>query len=138
MIQDSKEKTISVLHNLLRACTTVQYLFKTAANEVDNKELKEVFTSFANQKQEYVEKLKKEIFRISGDEAISDGPDPDITFSSRNNTRDIIKKVEENIEKNYTSAMQEELLWEVIPVVARQLDGIKESRKVINKFYGNA
>lgn len=137
MQNQSKESTLAILQNLLKVCTTVQHLFQNAADEVENPELKEVFISFANQKYEYGKKLVKEINRISGKSFEIPAFKQKLSKSKR--SVDYISKMEETIEKNYASAMQDEkLLWEVIPIVAKQYDGIKESRKFISNYYGNA
>jgi uncharacterized protein (TIGR02284 family) len=125
------EKTIEVLERLKKICSEVKHLMEAAAEETSNEQLKEVFINFASQKAAYAAKLEKEIVRLGGKinyTTEESGLFDNIFFTNMTNLSEY-EEVENKMEKDYASAIQEEeLLWEVIPVVAKQYYEIKESK----------
>jgi uncharacterized protein (TIGR02284 family) len=127
--ENSTQKTISILQNLMNVCSNVQHLMKNAADETTNSQLKEMFNGFAQQKAEYVAKLQKEILRLGGNiSGFSITNEGTLVSEDEESLLQEVRKGEETIEKKYKSAMDEEILWEVIPVLAKQYYGLKESK----------
>ena len=131
-MDESRKSTISVLRELIGVCREVERLYKTAASEAKDENLKQLLLSSAQEKTDYRTKLESEVTRlggVTGTETLSLSFNPDL-IPATNNMEEILiecEKREETAVRNYRSAMEKDLLWEVVPVVSRQYFGLKAS-----------
>jgi uncharacterized protein (TIGR02284 family) len=63
----STEQVISTLNNLIETCRDGQEGFKTAAEGVNNGELKELFYSYSQKRAGFAGELQDEVRRLGGD-----------------------------------------------------------------------
>jgi uncharacterized protein (TIGR02284 family) len=63
----SIEQVISTLNSLIETCRDGQEGFKTAAEGVNNAELKELFYSYSQQRASFAGELQDEVRRLGGD-----------------------------------------------------------------------
>jgi uncharacterized protein (TIGR02284 family) len=63
----STEQVVSTLNNLIETCRDGQEGFKTAAEGVNNGELKELFYSYSQQRAGFAGELQDEVRRLGGD-----------------------------------------------------------------------
>jgi len=63
----SSEQAVSTLNSLIETCRDGQEGFKTAAEGVDNAELKELFYSYSQQRAGFVGELQDEVRRLGGE-----------------------------------------------------------------------
>jgi uncharacterized protein (TIGR02284 family) len=63
----STEQAVSTLNSLIETCRDGQEGFKTAAEGVDNAELKELFYSYSQQRAGFVGELQDEVRRLGGE-----------------------------------------------------------------------
>ena len=63
----STEQVVSTLNGLIETCRDGQEGFKTAAEGVNNAELKELFYSYSQQRAGFVGELQDEVRRLGGD-----------------------------------------------------------------------
>ena len=65
----STEQVVSTLNNLIETCRDGQEGFKTAAEGVNNAELKELFYSYSQQRAGFAGELQDEVRRFGGEPA---------------------------------------------------------------------
>ncbi len=63
----STEQVVSTLNNLIETCRDGQEGFKTAAEGVNNGELKEIFHAYSQQRAGFAGELQDEVRRLGGD-----------------------------------------------------------------------
>ncbi|HEU4697917.1 MAG TPA: PA2169 family four-helix-bundle protein [Gemmatimonadales bacterium] len=64
-----RSDALSTLNNLLETCRDGEQGFRTAADGVDDANLKRLFQSYAQQRAEFVAELQREVQRLGGDPA---------------------------------------------------------------------
>lgn len=135
------EKTLAVLNSLIRSCIQSEESYRKAAEKTDDENLKQVFIIQAYHKSEYVAKLKSEIKRLGGIvHKIEYDENENDFLGYRQLNSEIINCCEERealAEKNYELAMNEDILWEVIPIVSSQYFETQESLKQIQYLKTN-
>ncbi|HZW39451.1 MAG: PA2169 family four-helix-bundle protein [Syntrophothermus sp.] len=142
MMNTRGERTLEVLNNLAKNCIEAEESYRKAAENIHDENLKQIFIIHAYQKAEYIAKLKAEIKRLGGKV---------LNFNYRNNDLELYNSDEhpteilntcENKEakaiRNYEIAMNDDdLLWEVIPIVSRQYLETQESYNQIKYLKSN-
>ncbi|MDQ3072814.1 MAG: PA2169 family four-helix-bundle protein [Bacteroidota bacterium] len=66
-MQAHNEEAIKQLNDLIEYCKDGQHGYKTAAEDVDNNQLKSTFQNFAQQREQFVSELKNEVRNLGGD-----------------------------------------------------------------------
>ncbi len=144
-MEQMREYTIKILKDLIEACQDEYLLFNTAYENIQNENLKETFKKYAQEKQEHLIKLKCEVKRLGGDldepksNFIDKRPVLDINAESDPKTllRECVRR--DTITINlYSSAIKEDILWEVIPLVAKQYFGSKNIHDQIYNIFNKA
>jgi uncharacterized protein (TIGR02284 family) len=125
-MEKAREATLSILGELINICKEEYALFKTASDKITNPYLRKTLDNCSEEKFSNIKKLAIEIQRLGGK---SDGKDIEITqkvledFNSFNGDKEILshcEKIDNIVLNKYSNAMNEDILWEVIPVVAKQ------------------
>jgi uncharacterized protein (TIGR02284 family) len=124
-MEHMREYTINILKDLLDACREEYILLNTASENIKNDTLKEIFGKYSQKKYEYAVKLECEIKRLGGDLDNQKNPELKNPFQPGLNT-DTGKLLRECVRRDsmafklYSSAIKEDILWEVIPLIAKQ------------------
>ncbi len=127
-MEHAKEFTISILKDLINVCREEHSLFNTATEKLNDNNLKQTFQNCAKQKAAYINTLEKEIRRLGGtldnDEVSKAWESISISYSKFGFEEEKILNecvTNDSIALNkYSDAMNEDILWEVIPLVAKQ------------------
>ena len=139
-MDQTKKNTIAVLKNLLKICKDEHSLFQAAADNCSDLKLKSSLIQYAKNKDNYASKLKCEIKRLGENPDLPDNTTDKISFMSFNGMNytqnevllQCINTDSITIQK-YSSAIKEDILWEVIPLVAKQyFDSINLHDQMIN------
>lgn len=135
------ERTLEVLNSLVKNCIQTEESYRNAAEQIRDENLKQIFIIHAYQKAEYAAKLKAEIKRLGG---TVNKVDNEKTAFEPLETLEAIADLINNCElkearavKNYEIAMNEDILWEVIPIVSRQYLETQESYNQIKYLKTN-
>ena len=133
-----REYTISVLNDLIDVCRDEYSLFNTAAKNIEDENLKPVFQKYICEKYEQIIKLESEVKRLGGtlrDTILNvQSPQQDAFNNTPTILRECIKK-DYAVINRYSSAIKEDILWEVIPLVAKQYFGSKSMHDQIFSIY---
>lgn len=129
-MEEIKKNTIAVLKDLLRICKDEQSLFQTAADKSTDLKLKHLLAKYSDEKKEYALKLKSEIKRLGENpefqetkpDSFSNVPQEEINYSQKELLQQCLN-FDDNSIKRYSNAVNEDILWEVIPLVAKQYFG---------------
>ena len=141
----STEQAVSTLNNLIETCRDGQEGFKTAAEGVDNSELKELLYSYSQQRAGFVGELQDEVRRLGGE------PDTtgSVTASLHRGWMDLRAAVtggddtavlaecgrgEEAAMSNYRAAFNVDLPASCRQMVERQFAEIKEAHNHIRNL----
>jgi hypothetical protein len=132
-----KENTIKVLKELVRNCKFAEGLLKHSAKDFDDESLRRIFLYYAEQNAGYIRKLNSEILRLGG--SPDDVPEEEILVEDIETVKDRLKFCESGINnavKSYKDvSLREDILWEVVPVIAKQYYGemeVQEKIKVLS------
>ncbi|MDP4114670.1 MAG: DUF2383 domain-containing protein [Bacteroidota bacterium] len=135
------EKTLEVLNGLIKNCMQAEESYRNAAEQIHDENLKQIFIIHAYQKAEYAAKLKAEVKRLGGtvnkysyDENIYE---PDVNQEAASDLINDCEVREAKAVQNYEIAMNEDILWEVIPIVSRQYLETQESYNQIKYLKTN-
>lgn len=127
-----RTNTIKVLKELIKNCKNAEELLRNSASEFEDPNLKKIFLYYADQNSGYIRKLNSEILRLGG--STEDLYEEDNYFydeiSSDQDRLKICKDTVNNTVKNYKEiSLREDILWEVIPVIAKQYYGELEAQE---------
>ncbi len=139
-MDQTKMNTINVLNDLLRICNSENSLFQAAAERSSDLKLKSVLIQYAKKKETYAVKLKNEIRRLGENPDIPERTKDKISFMSFNgidySQAELLLQcinTDTFIIQRYSKAIKEDILWEVIPLVAKQyFDSINLHDQMIN------
>ena len=127
-MEHAREYTISVLKDLLNLCREEHTLFNSAKEKIEDNSIKQTFLKCANEKAGIINKIETEIIRLGGSiedlekEIIIEQDLP--TDKKLNGEQE--KFVHYCLEKDkitlnrYSTAMNEDIMWEVVPLIAKQ------------------
>lgn len=125
-MENARENTLSVLADLINICKEEYQLFKTASLNTTNPYLKSTLENCAEEKFRNMNKLMAEIERLGGKMDDDDVQMPAKVLEeirSVDNDSDILtkcEKIDDIVLSKYSKAMNGNILWEVIPLVAKQ------------------
>lgn len=129
-----RNNTIKVLKELIRNCKYAEELLRNSASEFDDPSLKKIFFYYADQNSGYIRKLNSEILRLGGstEELQEENNYFNEDISSVKDRLKICENTVNNAVKNYKEiSLREDILWEVIPVIAKQYYGELEAQEQI-------
>lgn len=133
MINHKDEITLDILNNLIKTLKESESIYKAAAVHIHDEALKEVFLTYAEQKADYAEKLQHEVTRLGGRVSYGFSEDEEMPeyMADDEPPAQILNDCESREAKaifNYERAMNEDdVLWEVIPIVSKQYMESKQS-----------
>ena len=141
----STGQVISTLNSLIETCRDGQEGFKTAAEGVNNAELKELFYSYSQQRASFVGELQDEVRRLGGDPestgslvatlhrgwmdikaAVTGGEESSILAEC--------VRGEDSAMSNYSAAFNVDLPANVRQIIERQFAEIKEAHNHIRNL----
>ncbi len=123
-----KDYTIAVLHDLIKTSKDEYFLLELASRKSSDAKLKSLFAVYAVEKKEHIIKLEAEIRRLGGNsETNKDDLEISIEFyessffeeSQNGIIAECLKKDNLTILR-YFDAIRKNIMWEVIPLVAKQ------------------
>ncbi|MDR3628103.1 MAG: PA2169 family four-helix-bundle protein [Ignavibacteriaceae bacterium] len=132
-MKDDKKYTIAVLQDLIKTNKDEYLLFEVASRRSDDNELKSLLVDYTCEKEKYIVKLESEVLRLGGCSAASkNDSENSIEFykasSFEENPNGLIEeclKKDDLALKRYFYAIRKNIMWEVIPIVAKQYFGSK-------------
>ncbi len=126
-MENTREFTIAVLRELIQSCEEEESLFNRASKRITDPKLIQMLKNYSREKAEYIHKLESEIKRLGGklDDCNSDLISTEKTYDTTtdyDNNKILLECVNQDVMtlNRYSSAIKEEILWEVIPLVAKQ------------------
>jgi uncharacterized protein (TIGR02284 family) len=144
-MEQMREYTIKILNDLIDACRDEYILFNAASEKIKNETLKEAFLKYSQEKQEHIIKLECEVKRLGGDLNESKNKSKVGTYILNiKQETDTKKLLRECVRSDafaislYSSAIKEDILWEVIPLVAKQYFGSKNIHDQIYNIFNKA
>lgn len=135
--------TIEVLRELIKTNKEEYLLFKSASRRSGDTELKSLFAAYAVQKEESITNLENEVSRLGGNpkagknyEGISDGYYESSIFEKNweKLIADCLAKDELAMNK-YFYAIRKNIMWEVVPLIAKQYFHAKSLHDLIRNIY---
>ncbi|MDT7808126.1 MAG: hypothetical protein QOJ70_1939 [Acidobacteriota bacterium] len=134
----SNEEVISTLNNLIETCRDGQNGFQTAADGVQNPELKQLFYSYSQQRARFVGELQDEVRRLGGDPEDSGSVAASlhrgwinikaaVTGKDDNAVISECERGEDSAVSNYRAALDVDLPVNVRSIVERQFAKLKEA-----------
>ncbi len=141
-MEHMREYTIKILKDLIDACRDEYLLFNAASEKIQNDTLKETFKKYSQEKQEHFIKLECEVKRLGGD--LNEPKNnytvvyPILNIKAESDTKKLLRECvrKDAIAINmYSAAIKEDILWEVIPLVAKQYFGSKNIHDQIYNIF---
>ncbi len=132
-MKDVEKFTIEVLQELIKSNKDEYLLFESASGKSEDTELKYLFAAYARKKKEYISNLEKEVIRLGGSSETNKNDSVNLIqfyksslfdISWDNLIADCLKKDDLTINK-YFYAIRKNIMWEVVPLVAKQYLGLK-------------
>ena len=133
-------KILDDINNLINSNVEEQTAYKSAADTINNEELKEVFIVYIHKKAEYIDELKriaKELFGNSKKEF----PLQHYSIPMDGGDLSILKKcetLEEKSIRNYESVLNDEMPQNIKETLLKQCNGIKDAqlhmKSLVEKF----
>ena len=133
-------KILNDINNLINSNMEEQTGYKSAADTINNEELKEVFIIYIQKKAEYIDELKriaKELFGSSKKEF----PLQKYSIPMEGGDLSILKKcetLEEKSIKKYESVLNDEIPQNIKETLLKQCNGVKEAqlhmRSLVEKY----
>jgi uncharacterized protein (TIGR02284 family) len=133
----NNNEVISILEDLIEACSDGHENFRTAAENVHNSEFRRLFNIFAQQRTQFIVELQAEVGRLGGEPAKSRAePGPlrrtwlNLRSSAHRDEASIIsecQREEEAAVNDYQKALKADLPLDVQYVVKRQYMDIKDA-----------
>lgn len=141
----STEQAISTLNNLIETCRDGQDGFKTAAEGVNNPELKELFHAYSRQRASFAGELQDEVRRFGGEPDTTGsvtaslhrgwmGLRAAVTGGDEASVLAECERGEDAAMSNYRAASSVDLPANVRQVVERQFAEIKEAHNHIRNL----
>ena len=127
-MERAREYTISVLKDLLNLCKEERSLFNSAIEKIEDNNIKENFFNCANEKSEFIFKIESEIKRLGGSienaeeiNAVAQNLPSNKKFNAEQDkiVHYCLEK-DNSILSRYSTAMNEDIMWEVVPLIAKQ------------------
>ncbi len=127
-MNDVRHYTISVLQDLIKISKDEYFLLELASRKSDDTELKSLLDVYACEKKEHIIKLDEEVRRLGGYSAENkDGLEISIELYKSSfieeNQNDLISEClkKDNLTiLRFFDAIRKNIMWEVVPLVARQ------------------
>jgi uncharacterized protein (TIGR02284 family) len=125
-MENTREITLSVLEDLIDTCTMEHVIFKTVSDKTKNPHLKSTLNNCADEKNKNILKLKAEIERLGGkleEKGLQISQKVLEKLGTLKNDKEIISQcemIDDIVLTEYSKAMNDNILWEVIPLVAKQ------------------
>jgi uncharacterized protein (TIGR02284 family) len=134
----SNEEVISTLNDLIETCRDGQNGFQTAAEGVNNSELKQLFYFYSQQRASFVGELQDEVRRLGGDPENSGSVAASlhrgwidiksaVTGSDDGSVISECERGEDAAVSNYHDALSKDLPADVRSVVERQFAEVKKA-----------
>ncbi len=127
-MKDVKDYTIAVLRELSKTSRDEYSLLKKTSRKLEDIELKSLFAAYAVEKNVHIIKLEKELgkqgvsFEMFKDD--SDNPidyfEPSIIDENQDLLIEECLEIDELIILKYFNAMRQNIMWEVVPLIANQ------------------
>ncbi len=136
-MENMRAYTISVLNDLIDVCRDEYSFFNKAAKKIEDEKLKNIFQKYASEKNKQLIKLETEVIRLGGnlrDKKNELKLQQSILNSQPNILRECLKK-DDAVMDRYSNAINEDILWEVIPLVAKQYFNSKSIHDGIFTIY---
>ncbi len=140
----TREFTIAVLKDLIQNCMEEQSLFNKASDKITDPNLIQTLRSYSKKKEGCINKLEMEIKRLGGDSnGIKKVFDGDSILKDIAADNDDDKILLECVNKDvmmlnrYSNAIKEEILWEVVPLVAKQYFESQNMHESLMRSFGN-
>jgi uncharacterized protein (TIGR02284 family) len=141
----SSEEVISTLNNLIETCRDGQNGFQTAAEGVEDSELKQLFYTFSQQRAGFVGELQDEVRRLGGDPETSGSVaaslhrgwiDIKSAVMGKDNKAVIseCERGEDSAVSNYREALDADMPADVRSVVERQAAEVKKAHDRIRSL----
>jgi uncharacterized protein (TIGR02284 family) len=125
-MENAREATQVILEDLLNISKEEHFLFKTASEKITNPFLKSILDNCADEKQMNIDKLEMELERIGGKfnrREIEIAQNVLGYFDAFNCDKEILsqcQKFDDVVLNKYSKAMNGDILWEVVPFIAKQ------------------
>jgi len=127
-MKEIKDFTINVLRDLIKISKDEYFLFELASRKYNDAKLKSLFAAYAVEKKEHIIKLETEIRRLGGySETNKDDLEISIefyesSFFEENQNGLILECLKKNdlMISRYFYAIRKNIMWEVVPLVAKQ------------------
>jgi uncharacterized protein (TIGR02284 family) len=141
-MNDVQKYTIEVLQELIKTNKDEYQLFESASRKSKDSELKDLFTAYAVQKQESISKLENEVVRLGGSSETDKITENSTEFYESSIfdknweklIADCLMKDDLAINK-YFYAIRKNIMWEVVPLIAKQYFGAKTIHDQIRNIY---
>lgn len=132
-MKDITKFTINVLQDLITSCENDYLLLEIVSLKSEDKELKSLFSAYADETKMHKNKLVSELERLGGFAELNknDSEIPIEFFNSSEFKAIDISMIEECLKKDdlmlkkYFNALRKNIMWEVVPVIAQQYFGSK-------------
>ena len=136
-MESIKENTIRGLKDIIKNCYHAEDILRNYALDSDNISLKKIFIYYADLNSSYIQKLQSEILRLGG--CLEDLSSEKIYFwEDKTDFLDKLKICENSVNdavNNYKEfSLREDILNEVVPVIAQQYFGEKEAQETIKNI----
>jgi len=137
-MDDFKANTLNVLKELIKSCHDAENLLRNACSTLDDMSLNKIFLYYAELNKTYMNKLESEIVRLGGnvEEFYQERTSQNSDKTNYLDNLKICQNGVNNAVNNYKEiSLREDILWEVVPVIAKQYFGemeVQESLKNIN------
>ncbi len=127
-MEPAREYTITVLKELLNLCKEERSLFVSAIEKLEDNSVKQNFQNYIKEKTELICKTESEIKRLGGSlenlEGINSFNQNIPSDKKSNSEEDTIVhyclEKDDSILDRYSFAMNEDIMWEVVPFIAKQ------------------
>lgn len=132
------EDAISVLNDLIETCKDGEQGFRTAAEGVENSEIRTLFNMYAQQRARFGAELNNEVLRRGGDPAKSGHVSAAfhrgwidikqaVTGKSESAVVDECERGEDSAKANYEAALKKNLPSDLLSVVETQYEEVKDA-----------
>ena len=132
-----KDNTIQGLKDIIKNCRHTEDILRNSAMDIDNNSLKNIFFYYADLNSSYIQKLQAEILRLGG--KLEDlGSEILYYWGDKTEFKDKLIICENSVNdavNNYKEfSLREDILSEVVPVIAQQYYGEKEVQETIKNI----
>lgn len=134
----NNEDTISILNDLIETCKDGEQGFRTAAEGVENTELRTLFNMYAQQRARFGAELNNEVLRRGGDPTKSGSVSAAfhrgwidikqaVTGKSESAVVSECERGEDSAKSNYEDALKKNLPSDMLSLVESQYEEVKEA-----------